>query len=211
MTSSIDQTLHQYTNLLPNWTVLPILTLLPNFGGFHRALQRVQLANRGRLHLRTPGPVPFGTCICSIIETILSWTCCVYGAFEFRTSLGTSILLLIPMERYFETVENLDFWKKNAAADILRKSFKLYISRKGRDLSQSYDQNSYIQSTIQTATCQYKNVTKNCDYTTIADRLTTVSWSNDSYPTGVIKPDPNLSTNHTSCVIKRTDIWKFEK
>ena len=90
-----DQTLHQFTNLLPNWTLLPILTLLQNFGGFHRTLQRVRLANRGRLLLRTPGPVPLGTCICSNVETILSWTCHVYGPLEFRTSLGTSILLPI--------------------------------------------------------------------------------------------------------------------
>ena len=72
MTPSIDQTLHQFANLLPNWTLIPILTLLPNCGGFHRTLQRVRLANRGRLLLRTPGPVPFGTCICSNVETILS-------------------------------------------------------------------------------------------------------------------------------------------
>ena len=95
MTPSIDQALHQFANLLPNWTLLPILTLLPNFGGFHWTLQRVWLANRGRLLLRTPGPVPFGTCICSNVETILSWTCHVYGPFEFRTSLGTSILLSV--------------------------------------------------------------------------------------------------------------------
>ena len=94
MTPSIDQKLHLFANLLPNWTLIPILTLLPNFGGFHRTLQRVRLANRGRLLLRTPGPVPFGTCICSNVETILSWTCHVYGPFEFRTSLGTSILLI---------------------------------------------------------------------------------------------------------------------
>ena len=94
MTPSIDQTLHLFANLLPNWTLIPILTLLPNFGGFHRTLQRVRLANRGRLLLRTPGPVPFGTCICSNVDTILSWTCHVYGPFEFRTSLGTSILLI---------------------------------------------------------------------------------------------------------------------
>ena len=94
MTPSIVQTLHLFANLLPNWTLIPILTLLPNFGGFHGTLQRVRLANRGRLLLRTPGPVPFGTCICSNVETILSWTCHVYGPFEFRTSLGTSILLL---------------------------------------------------------------------------------------------------------------------
>ena len=93
MTPSIDQTLHQFANLLPNWTLLPILTLLPNFGGFHRTLQRVRLANRGCLLLRTPGPVPFVTYICSNVETILSLTCHVSGAFKFRTSLGTSILL----------------------------------------------------------------------------------------------------------------------
>ena len=68
MTPSIDQTLHQFANLLPNWTLIPILTLLPNFGGFHRTLQRVRLANRGRLLLRTPDPVPFGTCICSNVR-----------------------------------------------------------------------------------------------------------------------------------------------
>ena len=94
MTPSIDQTLHQFANVLPKWTWFPILTWLLNFGGFHGTLQRVRLANRGRLLLRTPGPFPFGTCICSNVETILSWTCHVYGPFEFRTSLGTSVLLL---------------------------------------------------------------------------------------------------------------------
>ena len=99
MTPSTDKTLHQFANLLPNWTLLPILTLLPNFGGFIRTLQRVRLANRGRLLLRTAGPVLFGTFICSNVETILSWTCHVYGPFEFRTSLGTSILHEIAMSR----------------------------------------------------------------------------------------------------------------
>ena len=37
-----------------------------------RAKSPLLLANRGRLLLRTPGPVPFGTCICSNVETILS-------------------------------------------------------------------------------------------------------------------------------------------
>ena len=88
-----SQIFDKFANLLPNWTLIQILTLLPNFGGFHRTLQRVRLANRGRLLLRTPGPVPFGTCICSNVENILSWTCHVYGPFEFQTSFGTSILL----------------------------------------------------------------------------------------------------------------------
>ena len=39
-----------------------------------------------------------------------------------------------------------------------------------------------------------KNATKNFDFTTIADRLRTVSWSNSSYPTGVIKPVYERST-----------------
>ena len=91
MTPLTDQTLHQFLNLSWNWTLLPILTLLPT-GGFHRTLQRVRLANRGRLLLRTPGPDRFRTCICSNVEIIISWTCHIYGSFEFRTSLVTSIL-----------------------------------------------------------------------------------------------------------------------
>ena len=31
-------------------------------------LRRVQHADMGRLHLRTPGPVPFGTCVL-VVET----------------------------------------------------------------------------------------------------------------------------------------------
>ena len=42
-------------------------------------LQRVLLANRGRLLLRTPGLVRFGACICCNVDTIHSWACHVYG------------------------------------------------------------------------------------------------------------------------------------
>ena len=44
--------------------------------------------------LSKPCPVPFRTCICFKVETILPWTCHVYGPFEFRKSLGTSMLPL---------------------------------------------------------------------------------------------------------------------
>ena len=47
-------------------------------------LDILDTCDRRRLLLRTPGPVPFGTCICSNVETILSWTCHIYGPFEFR-------------------------------------------------------------------------------------------------------------------------------
>ena len=39
-----------------------------------------------------------------------------------------------------------------------------------------------------------KHATKNFDYTTIADRLRTVSRNNSSYPTGVVKPVYERST-----------------
>ena len=107
------QTVRLILNLSPNWTLLPILTLLPNFGRFHRTLQRVRLANRGRLLLRTPGPVPFGTCICSNVETILSWTCHVYGPFEFRTSLGTSIFALTKLWQNATTLSSTNTAKFN--------------------------------------------------------------------------------------------------
>ena len=54
--------------------------------------------------------------------------------------------------------------------------------------------NSYTHRTIQKATWQHKNATKNFDYTTIADRLRTVSWSNSSHPTGVVRPVYERST-----------------
>ena len=97
----------KFENVLPNWTLLPILTLLPSFGGFHRTLQRMRLANRGRLLLRTLGTVPLGNCICSNVETILSWTRHVYGPFEFWTSLGTSILPFYQLFTIINTIAKL--------------------------------------------------------------------------------------------------------
>ena len=38
------------------------------------------------------------------------------------------------------------------------------------------------------------NATNSFDNTTIADRLRTVSWSNSSHPTGVVKPVYERST-----------------
>ena len=76
---------------------------------------------------------------------------------------------------------------------------------KGRDLTQSYDKSPYTHRKTKKATWQQwpktqrdntQNATKNFNYTctTFANRLRTVSW------------DPNLPTNHKSCVIKRTHI-----
>ena len=76
----------------PYYRFFSLITLFREVSIGH--LQRVRLANRGRLLFRTPGPVPFWTYICSNVETILSWCCHVYRPFEFRTPLGISILFM---------------------------------------------------------------------------------------------------------------------
>ena len=78
--------------------------------------------------------------------------------------------------------------------NMLQKTQIFIFREKGRDLTQSCDKNPYTHRTIQKATWQHKNATKNFDYTTIADRLRTVSWSNSSHPTGVVKPVYERST-----------------
>ena len=52
----------------PWFDLLPTLTLLLNIG-FQRYLQRVWHADRGRLLLRTPGPVPLGLAYVLLVET----------------------------------------------------------------------------------------------------------------------------------------------
>ena len=64
---------------------------------------------------------------------------------------------------------------------------------------------------IQKATWQHNNATKNFDYTTLADRLRTVSWRYSSHSTGVVKPVYERSSFQlsNSRLIKKTHIWKF--
>ena len=57
---------------------------------FIEHLQQMQHANRVRSPLRTPVPVIFGTCTCSNVDTILSWTGHV-STLWISTSLSTSI------------------------------------------------------------------------------------------------------------------------
>ena len=66
--------------------------------------------------------------------------------------------------------------------------------KKGRDLTQYYDKNYYTHKKIKKAKWQHKNANKILDYTTIADRFTTVSMSNDSYPTGMVKTVNGIPT-----------------
>ena len=66
--------------------------------------------------------------------------------------------------------------------------------KKGRDLTQSYDKSPYTTAKSKKQRDNIKNATKNFDYTTIEDRSRTVSWSNSSHPTGVVKPVYKRST-----------------
>ena len=88
--------------------------------------------------------------------------------FNFRTTTGKVKYKLLNCcnDEFLRT------WKCN--------KLQMYIKRKGRDLTQSYDKSPHTDRKIQKATWQHKNATKNFDYTTIADRLGTVSWGNDS-------------------------------
>ena len=49
-----------------------------------------------------------------------------------------------------------------------------------RQMTKAPTPSPYPDIKIQKATWQHKNATKNFDYTTIADRIRTVSWGNNS-------------------------------
>ena len=77
---------HSHINLSLNRDLVTELDLITEFDLITKFwevsieyLKRVQLVNIGRLLLQTPGPVPFGNCICSNIENILFWMCHVSG------------------------------------------------------------------------------------------------------------------------------------
>ena len=68
----------------------------------------------------------------------------------------------------------------------------------------------YQQKLQKSKVTKHKNVTKDFDFTTIVGRLRTVSWSYNSYPTGLVKSVYGISTfpltAKSSCAIKRTHI-----
>ena len=84
----------QIVTLLPNWTLLPfwcyLIYLIPR--GFHRTL-----ATDAASQQRTLTPPDIWACPIWYLHLFSSWNhsflnCHVYGPFQFRTSLGTSIL-----------------------------------------------------------------------------------------------------------------------
>ena len=77
---------------------------------------------------------------------------------------------------------------------IFRRQSRKETTEKGRDLIPSCDKSPYTHRKTKKETWQHTNATKNFDYTTIADRLRTVNWGNDSHPTGVVKPVNGIPT-----------------
>ena len=60
-------------------------------------MQRVRHAGRGRLLLRTPGPVPLWDLHVFLRRDLSLLDLSCLRTFEFRISLGTSLLLMIPV------------------------------------------------------------------------------------------------------------------
>ena len=62
-----------------------------------------------------------------------------------------------------------------------------YSMKKGRYLTQSYNNSPYTNSKNPKSNVTTQKATINIDYTTIADRIRTASWSNNTVsPTGVV-------------------------
>ena len=121
------------------------------------------------------------------------WQCLVkvtqrrYKIFDYTT-------ITITMTNYHDLTVLNNMW-----VTFTQIQYQINLSVKlaretGRDLTQSYDKSPNTDRKIQKATWQHKNDTTNFDYTTIADRLRTVSWGNDSHPTGVVKPVYRIPT-----------------
>ena len=74
-------------------------------------------------------------------------------------------------------------------------NFRFLWQQKKEDLTQSCDKSPYIrQKKSEKQRDNTKNATKNFDYTTIVGRHRTVSWSNNSHRTSVVKPVYERST-----------------
>ena len=78
---------------------------------------------------------------------------------------------------------------------LVQNLLEIVSREKWRDLTQSYDKSPYIdRKNPESNVTTQKRHQKNFDYTTIADRLRTVSCGNDCHQTGVVKPVYGIPT-----------------
>ena len=130
----------------------------------------------------------FGTCMCSNVDTNLSWTCLVSGPLNFE---HPSVLLfcLTPC-RYVEVIQIYKRKRKRSDSVLWRKPLRP-------------QRNPTSNATT------HKRLHK-LRLHNIADRLVTVSCSNDSHPTGVIKPVYRTPTFPLTAKVVSSNIHTFK-
>ena len=140
-------------------------------------MQRVRHANIGRLILWKPGLVPLWDLHVFPCwdQSRLNLSC--FRTFEFRISLGSSVLLC-PYRSFNSIFKLLCISSQKALLVLISYFLSLHekctnilsqvgiFREKGRYLTQSYDNSPYIHTKIQKGNVQYNNATK----TSITDR-----------------------------------------
>ena len=156
--------------------------------------------------------------ICILIHLVL-WSASFVTAQGVRQGgVLCGFLYIVYINELLQDIEYVfpNFGKPNAyisnpsyADNIacLNDSPKRLQEKKGRDRTQSYDKSPYTNRNVKRAKRQHKQRHKKVRLHS-ADRLRTVSWSNNSHPTGVINLvyGPNLPTPRNSRVIKRSHV-----
>ena len=115
------------------------------------------------------------------------------------------VLIICQKEEQKCTHSELDIYKRDNQTYLLSsrrdiddfhlKNCDSNVKEKGRDLTQSYDKKTPLHpQTIPKGNLTTQKRHQKFDYTLIADRLRTVSWSNNSHPTGVAKPIYGIPT-----------------
>ena len=87
-------------DIIPDFDIITGLNIIILHLTFHQILvfiehlQLVLHADRGRLFLRTPGPVPFGLAYVLLVETNPFYELVIFPDYALRISLGTFSILL---------------------------------------------------------------------------------------------------------------------
>ena len=136
-------------------------------------------------------------CFSNTLKFLVAILCCPL-VFEFSVGIGVFVIGLSEISFFFS---QYIYSPLSVCPCVCSHSVRAITSyplvwsgEEERDLTQSYDKSPYTHRKIQKATWQHKNATKNFGYSTIVDRLRTLSWGNDSHPTGVVKPVYGIPT-----------------
>ena len=155
VTPSIDRTLHQFltvTDLDP----ITEFEFLPNYARFPLEIcNGCGMPTEDAYSSRHLVLSHFGTCMCSNVETNLSWTYLVCRLLSFEHP--SVILFCFKASKCRGNGFNFRF---TILMPIEWTVLILMARENGRDLTQSYDKGLYTYRQIQIATWQYKSATK---------------------------------------------------